>query len=119
MKHLHLLLVALAFFSFVGRLALAEYKPAVLQEKWMKIAPHAIAALLILSGVALVFSGNWLSGDYGWIIAKIMVLLGFIGLGLVAMRSQGLQRWQAAAGAIACFFYIVTAAVSKKIFLFF
>lgn len=119
MKHLHLLLVALVFISFVGRLALAEYKPEVLQQKWMKIAPHAVATLLLLSGISLVFSGNWLSGDYGWIIAKIIVLFGFIGLGLMAMRSQGQQRWQTAAGAIACFFYIATVAVSKKIFLFF
>lgn len=119
MKHLHLLFVALAVAGFFARVAAAEYKPALLQEKWLKIAPHALAGLLLLSGIVLVFQGNWLDGDYGWIGAKVVGLLAYIGLGVVAMRSQGQQRWQALGGALLCLLYIVAVAVSKKIFIFF
>lgn len=119
LKHIHLLFVVLAVASFPVRLAAAEYKPELLQEKWLKIAPHALATLLLLSGIGLVFQGNWLQSDYGWIVAKIFGLLGYIGLGIVAMRSQGTRRWQATGGAFLCLIYIFIAAISKKIFIFF
>lgn len=119
MKHLHLLLVALAVAGFFARLAAAEYRPELLQEKWLKIAPHALATLLLLSGILLVFQGNWLDGDYAWIVAKIFGLLAYIGLGVVAMRSQGQQRWQALGGALLCLIYIASVAISKKVFVFF
>lgn len=119
MKHLHLLFVALAFVSFAGRLALAEFKPDMLSQKWLKIAPHAIAGLLLLSGLVLVFQGNWLAGDYGWIVAKVLILPGFIVLGLLAMKREGAERWKMAGGALLCFLYIAKIAVSKSIFPFF
>ncbi|MBS3964182.1 MAG: SirB2 family protein [Methylomonas sp.] len=116
MKHLHLLFVALAFASFAGRLALAEFKPDMLAQKWLKIAPHVIAALLLLSGIALVFQGRWLEGDYGWIVAKVVVLPIFIVLGLLAMKREGTARWGFAGGALLCFLYIAKVAVSKTVF---
>jgi len=119
LKHLHLLFVAIVIVSFVVRLAAAEWKPELNQQKWLKIAPHVLATLLLLSGIGLVFQGSWLSANFGWIIAKIVVMCVFIGLGILAMRSQGQQRWLAAAGAFASFFYIVKVAVSKTIFPFF
>jgi len=119
LKHIHLLFVVLAVASFPIRLAAAEYKPELLQEKWLKIAPHALATLLLLSGIGLVFQGNWLQSDYGWIVAKIFGLLGYIGLGILAMHSEGTRRWQATGGAFLCLIYIFAAAISKKIFIFF
>lgn len=119
LKHLHLLFVLLAVVSFPVRLAAAEYKPELLQEKWLKIAPHALATLLLLTGIGLVFQGNWLDGEYGWIIAKVVAMLGYIGLGVLAMHNQGQRRWQLTGGAFLCLAYIFSAALSKKIFIFF
>lgn len=119
LKHIHLLFVLLAVASFPVRLVAAEYKPELLQEKWLKIAPHVLATLLLLSGIGLVFQGNWLDSNYGWIVAKLFGLLGYIGLGVVAMHSQGTRRWQATAAAVFCLIYIFMAAFSKKIFIFF
>jgi uncharacterized membrane protein SirB2 len=117
-KHLHLTFVLLSILSFVGRVVLAEIRPAILQLKPMKIAPHVIDTLLLLSGITLVFQGSWLSGEYGWIIAKITALLGYIGLGVLTMRLEGQQRWQAFGGAMLCFIYIAMVAVTKHVFLF-
>lgn len=118
-KILHLTFVLLSIASFVGRVFLAEKHPEMLEQKWIKIGPHIINSLLLITGITLVFQGQWLSGQYGWIIAKIIVLLGYVGLGMVAIKRQGDLRWKAFAGAVACFTYIVVVAASKNIFIFF
>jgi len=118
-KSFHMIFILLSISSFVGRIYLAEKRPEMMELKWIKIGPHIINSLLLLTGFILVFQGSWLSGEYGWIVAKLIALLGYIGLGIVAIKSQGDLRWKAFAGAIACFIYIVAVAVSKNIFLFF
>jgi hypothetical protein len=57
LKHLHLLFVALVTVVFLGRVYLAQTKPELLENKWFKIAPHALAGLLLLTGIGLVFQG--------------------------------------------------------------
>ena len=118
-KFFHLIFILLSISSFVGRVYLAEKRPEMLEQKWIKIGPHIINSLLLLTGFALVFQGSWLSGEYGWIVAKLIALLGYVGLGIVAIKRQGELRWKAFAGAIACFVYIITVAASKNIFIFF
>lgn len=118
MKHIHLLFVALVIISFVWRVYLVEKKPEMLSEKWLKILPHALATGLLLSGIALVFQGNWLSSSYGWIMAKLILMVVFIGLGLFTMREQGQRRWMAFGGAIFCFIFIVKIAFAKQILFF-
>ncbi|MDD1611120.1 MAG: SirB2 family protein [Methylococcaceae bacterium] len=105
-KIIHLTFVLLAFSSFIGRVLLPLTHPNLLNQKAFKIAPHVIDTLLLLSGITLVFQGSWLSGEYGW--------LGYIGLGVLVMRSEGTTRWLAFAGAIGLFIYIGIVAVTKN-----
>lgn len=118
LKHFHLFFVTLVFISFIARMVLSEFYPERLKQKWLKITPHVIDTLLLLTGIALVYQGHWLSADYGWIMGKILLLTAYIGLGMVAMRNRGKQHWLAAAGAIACLLYIAKIAISKQISLF-
>ena len=115
MKHLHLLFVVLVIGGYLWRVYLAEKKPAMLAEKWMKILPHGLAAGLLLSGIALVFQGNW-SENYGWIVTKVFLLVVFILFGIFSLREQGQRRWLSFGVAIYCFVYIVKVAVSKQVF---
>ena len=118
-KFFHLTFILLSISSFVGRIYLAEKRPEMLEQKWIKVGPHIVNTLLLITGLMLIFQGQWLSGEFGWIVAKIIALLGYIGLGMIAIKSQGALRWQAFAGAIACFMYIAIVAVSKHAFIFF
>lgn len=115
MKHLHLLFVVLVITSFLWRVYLAEKKPEMLAEKWLKILPHVLAAGLLLSGIGLVLQGNW-SENYGWIVAKLFLMAAFIVLGILSLREQGARRWIAFAGALYCFAYILKIAASKQVF---
>jgi uncharacterized membrane protein SirB2 len=113
-KIFHLSFILLSIFSFVGRVILSETRPALLKQPLFKIAPHVIDTLLLLTGVILVFQGQWLSGENAWIMAKLVGLLGYIGLGVVVMRTRGTTRWLAFAGTMACFVYIAIVAVTKN-----
>ena len=119
LKHLHLFFVAIVVVTFFGRVYLAQFKPELLANKWLKVLPHILASLLLLTGIALVFQGNWLDGNYGWIVVKLLLMFVFIGLGILTIKQQGENRWYAFAGAVFCLVYIVKIAVSKQVFFLF
>ena len=113
LKIFHLTFIMLSLFSFIGRVILSETRPDILKQKSLKIAPHVIDTLLLVSGILLVIQGQWLSAEYGWIVAKIIALLAYVGLGVVVMHNRGTVRWLAFAGAMVCFAYIGMVAVTK------
>lgn len=117
-KFFHLSFVLISVISFVGRVILSETRPEILKQKPFKVAPHIIDSLLLLSGITLVFQGAWLASEYGWIIAKMVALVGYIGLGVMTMRNRGTTRWIAFAGSMACFVYIGIVAVTKNALFF-
>lgn len=119
MKHIHLLFVAIVTLSFLGRVALAHYRPELLAHKWIKLSPHILASLLLLSGIILVFQGDWLGSNYAWIVAKLVLMIAFIGLGIMTMQNEGQKRWLAFAGALFTLFYIIKVAFAKQVFFFF
>ena len=118
LKNIHLVFILLSLISFVGRVILSEINPILLKRKVFNITPHIINTLLIGSGFALVIQGDWLSAEYGWIVAKLLVLIGYIGLGMFVMKNQGTAKWLAFIAAMACIVYIGIVAVTKNAFFF-
>jgi len=113
-KLIHLIFIFSSLASFVSRMALSVFKADLLQNKVVKIAPHVIDTLLLLSGITLVVQGNWLDGEFGWIVSKIILLLGYIVFGVMAMRLKDSKRWIAFAAAIICFVSIFIIAITKN-----
>ncbi len=113
-KFIHIFLVLFSLFSFISRAVLSEVKPDVLLKKWLKIAPHVLDTLLIISGIILVIKGQWLSAQHDWLIGKLVILIFYIGFGILTMHSLGKRRWLAFTAAIACFSYIMVVAISKN-----
>lgn len=118
LKHTHLLMVLLVVGLFIYRVYLAQRQPQLLEQKWLKIAPHALATLLLLTGVMLTVQGEWLSQAYAWIVAKFILMLAFIGLGLLTLKSTGPLRWKAFAGSLLSLVLIVKIAFAKQILFF-
>lgn len=116
-KSIHILLALVSFFGFISRVVLSEINAEILQRKWLKISPHVIDTLLLLSGIVLVFQGNWLDGNYGWLVAKLIALLGYISLGVVVMHRYGTVRCLALTGSVGCYVYILLVAINKTSFL--
>ncbi len=112
---LHLLFVMLSLGSFLGRVALTQYRPEMMQLKWVNIAPHAINGVVLLTGFSLAFS---YPGEHGWIAAKLVALLGYVGLGILALKRTDMTRWYAFGGALLCFAYMLKVAVTKSAMFF-
>jgi uncharacterized membrane protein SirB2 len=112
-KHVHLLCVGLTAGLFLLRGALMLQDSAYLQSKLMRIAPHLIDTLLLLSAIrlALLYPGPKM-----WLVAKICGLLAYIILGTIALKRGKTKTIRTAAliAAIGCFGYIVAVAFSKS-----
>jgi len=120
LKHIHLTCVALTFilFSLRGFWMLSE--SALLQKKWVKVAPHIIDTLLLGSAIALAITLQISPFEQTWLLAKIIGLLLYIALGTVALKRGKTRqiRMTALILALLTFGYIVKVALTKSPLLF-
>ena len=119
MSTLYLVHVSCALFSILG-FALRGYWMLTdnprLQHGASKTLPHLLDTLLLGSAVAILF--QWGASPFAmpWLSAKIMALLVYIGLGMVALRFGRSRRARATAWLLAMLSaaYIVSVAVTKS-----
>ena len=113
LKYLHVVFVATSFSLFFirGIWLLRAYPEA--QESWVKILPHIVDTVLLLSGIGLymmlpaqVHAGNWLT-------VKLSLIGVYIGLGLLLMRvlKARLPKLLVWLGNILLFLFIASIAV--------
>ena len=114
-KHIHMLCAAISIIGFIIRGALRIKGSSTLQKKWIRIAPHIIDTVLLLSAIGLMVSIQQYPFVNGWLTAKLLGLMAYIFLGVVTMRIAKTQpaRIVAYVLAIATFGYIASVAISK------
>lgn len=85
----------------------------VLQARWVKVLPHVVDTLLLGSAIMLAVQLNISPLSAPWLMAKIIALLCYIGLGMLAIKRGRTRRIRLAAwlAAQAVFFYIVAVAL--------
>ena len=81
-----------------------------------KRLPHVIDTLLLGSAVGMLLIWQVWPWEMGWLLAKLVALLLYIALGMVALRfgRTRAQRGVAGAMALATAAYIITAAFTKS-----
>lgn len=114
LKLIHLSAVVLSFTLFFLRGIWLLRGSPVMQQRWVKVAPHSIDTVLLASAIALAWQLGVTPFNSPWLAAKIVALLVYIGLGILAFRfartsAQRLTAWLAA---LPVFAYIVAAAVT-------
>lgn len=82
LKHVHLLLVALTGLIFVLRGVLLLNDSPRLDSKPLRILPHVIYTLLLVSGLALAHQ----VGMQAWIWAKLGLLFAFVIIGVLVFK---------------------------------
>ncbi len=87
-----------------------------LSQRWVKVLPHIVDTLLLGSAIFLAIAIQQNPLEHAWLTAKVMGLLVYIGLGLVAMRFGKTRKSKIIAwGAAECVFaYIVLVALTKQ-----
>jgi len=114
-KHLHMTLALVSLLLFIYRWSLALAGSARLQQKWLKILPHINDTFLLLFGVLLAITLHMSPGQQPWLMAKLIALVCYIGLGVMALkRPQRSQRLLAGLAALTVFAYMVGTAFSKS-----
>lgn len=114
LKALHITCVALSIGGFVLRMGWKLQAPALLQRRPVKIVPHVVDTILLVSGVALAWQLG-ADGVRSWLPAKIVALLAYIVLGSIALRRGPTRSAQvgAAIAAVLVFLYIIAVAIHK------
>ncbi len=88
---------------------------SLLYLKPVKILPHIVDTLLLLSAIGLLFILGFGLLYQGWLFHKVGLLIVYIVLGVIALGNKYSKPKRIAAffGAVFVFFYIVGLAVSK------
>lgn len=88
LKAFHITLAYVTVFGFVVRGIWSLTGSPMRDARWVRIAPHVIDTLLLVLGVTLAVRLS-LSPFSGWLGAKLLGLLAYIGFGVLTMRAPG------------------------------
>lgn len=115
-KSLHMITGVVTISGFILRGYWMMAQSDKLQLQVIRIVPHIIDTLFLLSGVALVWMLHLNVFSESWLLAKFAGLIVYIVLGTFAIkRGATLQiRIIALVGALAVFAYIVGVALAKS-----
>jgi uncharacterized membrane protein SirB2 len=88
----------------------------MLSQRWVRIVPHVVDTVLLASAVTLAVLIRQYPFEAAWITAKVLGLVAYIVLGMIALkRGKTLRaRLSALLAAQAVFFYIVAVAITKS-----
>ena len=115
LKLVHQSAVALSLAGFVARGTGMFNDAAWVRTRIARTLPHIIDTVLIASAIALAWMLGLSPANAPWITAKVVALVVYIALGMIAFRFGRTRRIRGMAFALALltFGYIVSVAISK------
>lgn len=120
LKYVHVSCVIISYTLFLLRGIWMLNVSPWLQQRWVKVAPHVNDTILLLSAVTLAVITHRNPLAETWLAAKIIGLLVYIMLGVIAFRLGRTRRTKVMAWMLAqvVFAYIVSVALTKNPLLF-
>jgi len=117
LKHLHLLTVAITLALFLLRGFWMLTDSPRLQARWLRIVPHTNDTVLLAAAIGMLVVGGLNPLRQPWILAKIVGLLAYIGLGTVALKRGKTKAIRVAAliAALAVVAWIIAVALTKQV----
>lgn len=116
-KLIHMSCAGLSFSLFFLRGVWMLNAPEWLQRRWVRIVPHVVDSALLGSAATLAVLSRQYPGVENWLSAKVIALLVYIVLGMIALkrgRTRGIRllAWLAA---MTVFVYIVAVARTRSV----
>lgn len=119
LKHSHMLFIALSVTFLAVRFLLSLKSPALLQNKFLKIAPHVVDTFLLLTAIGLMLTIKQYPFQTPWLTDKLFGLFAYIGLAVMALKGRTLlMRWVGFIGALSWLALVGKVAVTKTSVLF-
>ena len=115
LKAVHVTCVGVTFALFFGRGLLMLADSPLLGNRLLRVAPHVNDTLLLASAIWMAVASRQYPFVEGWLTAKLVALIVYIGLVPVARARGRTRRARAIAGllALAVFAYIVRGALTR------
>jgi len=88
-----------------------------LRDRWARTLPHINDTLLLAAAIAMLVVASLNPLEQPWLMAKIIGLLAYIGMGTVALKRGRTKavRVKALVAAVGIFAYIIAVAVTKQV----
>ncbi len=120
LKHAHAGLAYLSLTLFAARAVLSYTRPALLQARALKIAPHMIDTGLLAAAITLAVMAGLSPHNQPWLAAKIAALLAYIALGTIGLKKLHGSPLRAVvlAAAVAMPIYMIAVAKTKLVWPF-
>ena len=117
LKHLHVTCVVLSISGFLVRGVWMMHESPWLQKKWVRVAPHIIDTILLVSAIMLAMQIQQYPFVQNWLTAKVLALIAYIVIGAVGLKYGRTKKIRIAAWlvAIAIFLYIVLVALTHQV----
>jgi len=120
LRAVHVGAAALSIVLFLWRGSFLVARPDAPRAPWLRVVPHVVDTVLLVSALWLAWQLG-AAGTRGWLPPKVVGVVVYIGLGMVALkwgRSRG-TRTAAFVGAVLAFAYVVSVAITKSPYGFF
>ncbi|WP_147693562.1 SirB2 family protein [Vogesella mureinivorans] len=120
LKHAHAGLAYLSLTLFAARAVLSYTRPALLQARALKIAPHVVDTGLLAAAITLAVMAGLSPHNQPWLAAKIAALLAYIALGTIGLKKLHGSPLRAVvlAAAMAMPIYMIAVAKTKLVWPF-
>ena len=115
-RHLHILCVILSITGFLLRGVWMLSGSDLLRRRFVRIAPHVVDSVLLLSALTLMFILKQYPFVMSWLTAKVLGLCLYVVLGTIALKRGRTMRVRAVAffAAVATFIWIVSVAMTRN-----
>ncbi|MFQ3237696.1 MAG: putative membrane protein SirB2 [Paraglaciecola sp.] len=119
-KHIHLTAIALSVLLFLLRFLWTLRGSPMLQKKWVKIVPHIVDTLLLLSAATLCILISQYPFATPWVTEKVLGLLMYLFMVTLALKiaKTGLMRAVGLVGALSWLAFTGLVAITKHPLLF-
>ena len=116
LKFIHVTCVALSYTLFLLRGVWMLRDSTLLNQRWVRIVPHAVDALLLVSAISLAWKLGVSPLAAPWLATKIVTPLLYIGVGTIALKygSTKCIRLAAWLSGQMVFLYIVCVALTRN-----
>lgn len=113
-KTAHMSFAMISLTGFVIRAWWSIHGSILLQRRWVRVTPHVVDTLLLITAILLMIILGQHPGNQSWILAKIIALVFYIGFGTLAIKRAPTQASKAAfsVSAVATFAYIIGVAIA-------
>jgi len=116
LRAVHVTCVAVSYALFVVRGVWMIRESPLLRRRWVKVVPHIVDIVLLASAIALAILLRQYPFVHSWLTAKVVGLLIYIVLGMVALKYGPTRVFRIAAWILAqaVFGYVVVVAVTRN-----